>query len=109
MKRRQFIKMATVAAIFSGTVIASLSATAMAAADKLVDLKNAMVGALKYVHDVKDAQGRGADKATQYCDGCALYTGAPGSEQGPCVLFAANAPKQEVKAKGWCVSWSKKA
>jgi len=110
MKRREFIKTITVAGIFLGTTVANFTTVAIAAtADKLVDMKNAMVVALQYVHDVKDAQNRGAEKSAQYCSGCALYTGAPGSDQGPCVLFAANAPKQEVKAKGWCVSWAKKS
>jgi hypothetical protein len=110
MKRRQFIKIATLSSLFSGAMVPSLAkAAAMGAADKLVDVKNAMVGALQYVHDASTAKIRGEDKATQYCSGCALYTGIEGSDQGPCVLFAGSAPKQEVKAKGWCVSWGKKS
>jgi hypothetical protein len=112
MKRRNFIKIATFSAFLATTGITSFSISARAAAisakDKLVDVKNAMAAALKYNPDATAANTRGLDKADQFCSGCALYTGKDGEAQGPCLLFASSAPKQEVKAEGWCVSWSKK-
>jgi len=38
------------------------------------------------------------------CANCALYQGAPGSEAGPCPLFAG----KQVTAKGWCASYVKR-
>lgn len=39
------------------------------------------------------------------CANCQLYTGATGSEWGPCSIF----PGKLVKAQGWCSTWVKKA
>lgn len=80
---------------------------------KLVGDNDALVKALKYVHDGAAApKGSRSDKpnipaATQVCSSCRFYTGAGkiGSDEvGKCQLI----PTGAVKAGGWCVSWAKK-
>lgn len=55
--------------------------------------------AVQYVEDV--SQSKRAPKGAT-CANCGLYQGATGSAQGGCQLF----PGRQVKAKGWCSSWS---
>ena len=55
--------------------------------------------AVRYVEDARSAKGAIAGST---CANCALYQGASGAPQGPCQIF----PGQEVKAQGWCSSWS---
>ena len=55
--------------------------------------------AVKYVEDAKEAKGA---TPGNNCANCGLYQGANGSTQGPCQLF----PGKDVKAAGWCSSWT---
>jgi hypothetical protein len=56
----------------------------------------------KAVHYAEDAsQSKRAPKGAS-CANCGLYQGATGSTQGACQLF----PGKDVKAKGWCSSWT---
>jgi hypothetical protein len=55
--------------------------------------------AVHYVEDV--SKSKRAPKGAS-CANCGLYQGATGSTEGPCQLF----PGRDVKAKGWCSSWS---
>lgn len=62
--------------------------------------------ALSYVEDASTVD---AGKFPQYsagkdCSNCALYTGAEGSEYGPCSIF----PGKLVNAKGWCSVYAPK-
>jgi High potential iron-sulfur protein len=43
--------------------------------------------------------------AGQNCANCILYQGKPGDAAGVCPLFAG----RQVSAKGWCMTWAKKA
>ncbi len=52
----------------------------------------------------KFPQRAGDANANNFCDNCALYTGAADSDYGPCSIF----PGKAVAAKGWCVAWAKK-
>ena len=61
-----------------------------------MDPNDAQAKALEYVH--------ASPKPDQLCNNCQLYTGAEGSEWGPCAIF----PGKSVNAKGWCKSWVKK-
>ena len=80
----------------------------------LIDEKAALAVTLKYKHDaaavpaaVKVAKS-GVDGAKQNCANCMFYAKAGkagGDEAGKCQLF----PQGNVKAKGWCISWAKKA
>ncbi len=103
MQRRQFIKFTTLSAIFSG---AAVKAMAKAKA-QLVDMMNPIVMAVQYIAD--GTKNKDKSKVKQKCETCALYTGKKGAKQGPCSLFAGNAPKNLVSAKGWCASYAKKA
>jgi hypothetical protein len=57
--------------------------------------------ALKYVPEASSASEA---KPGSKCADCKLYQGAAGSGQGPCLLF----PGKDVKASGWCSSWTPK-
>lgn len=54
---------------------------------------------VRYVADATKAKGESSGNT---CATCGLYQGATGSTQGPCQLF----PGKDVKAAGWCSSWS---
>lgn len=56
----------------------------------------------KAVHYAEDASKEKRAPKGATCASCGLYQGANGSSQGPCQLF----PGRDVKAKGWCSSWS---
>ena len=58
--------------------------------------------ALKYTPDASKAPEA---KAGSKCANCRLYQGAADSTQGGCLLF----PGKQVKAAGWCSSWTAKA
>ena len=75
------------------------SASAGEAPQPLLDAASAEARALKYVENATDAAGATAGSS---CANCGLYQGASGSPQGPCQLF----PGKNVKASGWCSSWS---
>lgn len=85
----------------------AVTQTAAPAAMPMVDEKAAQALALGYVADAARA-----DKAKfavwaagRQCNGCALYQGKAGDAAAPCPLFAG----KQVAAKGWCMSWVKKA
>lgn len=63
--------------------------------------------ALGYVTDASrvDASKYPSHAAGQTCGTCALFGGQPGAAAGPCSIFQ----NREVSAKGWCISWAKKA
>lgn len=65
----------------------------------LVTADDPTAKALKYVDDAQRANGA---KPGSKCANCALYQGDAGSAKGPCPLFAG----KQVKASGWCSSWS---
>ena len=55
--------------------------------------------ALKYTEDAGSSQGI---PAGNNCSNCALYQGSYTSTAGPCQAF----PGKQVKAAGWCTSWT---
>ena len=59
--------------------------------------------ALKYKLDATKATDRKDAKAL--CNNCNFYTGKPADANGPCAVFVGKL----VSAKGWCISWVKKA
>jgi hypothetical protein len=68
---------------------------------------DAMAKALGYVQDAAKAdKARFANwKAGETCAGCLQFKGAGSAAWGPCQLF----PGKQVRAKGWCSAWQKKA
>jgi High potential iron-sulfur protein len=85
-------------------VPAAVVALARAPQARAAELPLLLPGApeAKAVYYVEDAaQAKRAPKGAS-CANCALYQGATGSTQGPCQLF----PGRDVKAKGWCSSWT---
>ena len=90
--------MVAVAAPFSSV----LSLTASAADAPLVSSDDPTAVALKYVDDAAKAKDA---KPGSKCANCTLYQGTADSAQGPCAIF----PGKQVKATGWCASWTAKA
>lgn len=72
-----------------------------------VEESDATAVALKYVHDAAKAtrvDKMGVAAADQDCTNCQFIQGDAG-DWLPCMLF----PGKSVAAKGWCMSWTKKA
>ena len=87
--------------------VAAPAPAATTAVLPMVDEKDAQALALGYVEDATKAD---TAKFKNYvpgseCSNCALYQGKVGETAGPCPLFAG----KNVAAKGWCMSWAKKA
>jgi High potential iron-sulfur protein len=80
-------------------VAVGASRPARAAAQPLLSVNAPEAKAVKYVEDARQAHGAAAGNS---CANCGLYQGAGGSTQGPCQLF----PGKDVKAAGWCSSWT---
>jgi len=74
-------------------------AQAIAADAPLLSPGEPAAKAVKYTENASSAKGVPAGNS---CANCALYQGTYGSIQGPCQLFAG----KQVKAAGWCSSWS---
>ncbi len=101
--RRQFLKLS--AAGVAAVPFANLLISGVAHAEDLPHLEESdpVATGLKYVHDASAAKDRKSD--ADHCANCQLYTGAEGSEWGPCAIFGG----KSVAAKGWCMSWVAKA
>ena len=71
-----------------------------------VDPAGPQAAALGYVNDAQSADTAKFPNfvAGSQCSGCQLYTGAEGSEWGPCGIF----PGMSVNASGWCSAFVKK-
>ena len=96
--RRRFLYNAALG--FALLPLTEFTASRASAADApLVGADDPTAKALKYVDNAARANGA---KPGNTCANCALYQGVAGSKQGPCPLFAG----KQVKAAGWCASWS---
>jgi hypothetical protein len=73
----------------------------------LLALDDPMAKALGYAEDTStvDAAKYPKHSNDQNCANCQFFQSDASAEAGPCTLF----PGKSVKAKGWCVSWVKKA
>ncbi|MGI9301592.1 MAG: high-potential iron-sulfur protein [Gammaproteobacteria bacterium] len=87
--------------------LASLTASRIAFAADKIDEGDPAAAALGYKHDASAVDTAKFPKQTgeQNCANCQLYTGAEGSEWGPCGIF----PGKDVSASGWCNAWVAKA
>jgi hypothetical protein len=97
LSRRRLLRRLALGASVAPLVAGALRPTLAAAPLLSVDAPEAK--AVKYVENARDAQGASAGNN---CANCGLYQGPNGSSQGPCQLFAG----KEVKAAGWCTSWT---
>lgn len=64
----------------------------------------AMALGYKKDHTQVDATKYPMYKPENVCEACALYTGKPGDELGPCTVFQ----NKLVHAKGWCATFAPK-
>lgn len=92
------------------TSIAAASAAMLAKnafAQTKVDEASGQAVALSYVHDTTKVDGKKYPKhnKSQQCKDCILWLSKPTDPWGNCSLFAG----KQVNAKGWCLSWAKKA
>lgn len=99
--RRKFIANCTV------IPLAGLAASRLALAAEQIEETDPAAAALGYKHDAAQVDKAKFPRQTgeQSCANCQLYTGAEGSEWGPCGIF----PGKDVSAKGWCNAWVAKA
>jgi High potential iron-sulfur protein len=98
--RRRFIKVGF-AGLATAPLVTLLSGTAHAV--DAVSESDPTASALGYKMDATKASNRKDNVAV--CGNCGLYSGSPGTAQGPCTVFAGKL----VNAKGWCTAWVKKA
>jgi hypothetical protein len=102
--RRRFLKIAVVGAAMAPVAAALLPRVARAD-DPHVDLNDPTAKSLSYTEDAKTAASNPAYKPGSMCSGCQFYKGHEEMAYAPCELF----PGKAVNAKGWCLSWTKKA
>ena len=93
--RRQFLN-STAVAFVSSPMLAITAPLASASDQPRVDPEDPQAKALSYVHETPNPENN--------CANCQLYTGAEGSEWGPCGIF----PGKQVAAAGWCSAWVQK-
>ena len=98
MSRRSLLRSVAAGATLAGAA-ALRPRTAGAADGPLISEDDPTAKAVKYVDDVKKAQGA---KPGSTCANCALYQGKEGAKSGPCQIF----PGKSVTAAGWCSSWA---
>lgn len=90
---------------FAATGPAFCATRAMAQTE--LDEKDPQAVALSYVTDTAKVDAKKFPKHanTQLCNGCALWQSKTTDVQGNCPLFAG----RQVRAKGWCSAWARKA
>jgi hypothetical protein len=73
----------------------------------MVDERDSQAVALGYVEDATKANTTRFKTyvAGSQCSKCMLYQGQAGEHTGPCSIFSG----KSVVAKGWCMSWTKRA
>jgi High potential iron-sulfur protein len=98
LSRRRLLRRLALGASLTPLVSVGLR-SALASPASLLSVDAPEAKAVKYVEDVRKAQGASAGSS---CANCGLYQGKDGSTQGPCQLF----PGKDVKAAGWCSSWT---
>jgi hypothetical protein len=98
--RRRLLKRVSLG-LAAAPVVGATLRSAWAADLPLVTPDDPTAKALGYVTDASKAPKA---KPGSHCGDCKLYQGAANSAQGPCLLF----PGKDVKATGWCSSWTSK-
>ena len=99
--RRRFIKNSVVS--LAAVPFANTLPIGPAQAADAVSESDPMATALGYKMDATKASNRKDNTAV--CGNCSLYSGKPGTSDGPCSVFGGKL----VNAKGWCSAWVKKA
>lgn len=104
LSRRNFLRLAAVAAAIPATLI---SERALAADLPHLTPDDPTAKSLAYTPDASkiDAKAEPTYKAGSACASCMLFGGKAGDTFGPCALF----PGKAVSATGWCKGYSKKA
>jgi hypothetical protein len=103
LNRREFIAVAGTGSLLALT----LASTATAADLPPLELTNPTAKALGYIEDSNKVDNKKYPnhKPDQLCNNCKFMVGDAKAARVGCTLF----PGKSVTAKGWCVSWAKKA
>ncbi len=103
--RRSFLKFATTGVIALPASSLLLFGHASAAESGQLDEADPAAKALGYAKDTTqvDTARFPQHKPEQICGICRYYQGKPGSEAGPCTIFAG---KGSVYSKGWCAAYA---
>jgi hypothetical protein len=106
MKRRSLLKLAPLAAASLAMAIGSRNVPAQAAQPR-VEENETKARDLGYKHDVIAVDQTKFPKyqAGTMCSNCQFFKGAPDEPWGPCQVFSG----RQVSAKGWCISYWRKA
>jgi hypothetical protein len=96
--RRRFVQKVLLGATLAPLALARLSPSRAAADQPLISPEDPAAVKVKYTEDATQEKTAKGNK----CSTCGLYEGAYNSTQGPCQIF----PDKQVKAAGWCASWS---
>jgi len=108
IKRRDFLKMGIKAG--GGALALSAIPIQLVAADEVSE-DEPLAQAMGYradattVDTAKFPKRAGDAGASQFCNNCALFGGAPGDDTAPCSIFQ----NRLVKGSGWCNAWVAKS
>ena len=97
ISRRKFVRSGLVGAVLTPLAVIGVQ-SGQAAEAPLLSKDDPAARKVKYTENAAQAKEAGGNT----CATCALYQGTYGSAQGPCQIV----PGKQVKAAGWCSSWS---
>jgi hypothetical protein len=96
--RRGFLKRSLLS-VAAGSLAILRPKASLTAEAALLSPNDPAAKALRYTEDAGSVKGIPAGNK---CSNCALYQGSYTSTAGPCQAF----PGKQVKAAGWCSSWT---
>jgi hypothetical protein len=99
LSRRRLLRNVALALSLGSLALAGARRARAAGVQPLLLEESPEAKGVRYVADASKAKGESGGNT---CATCGLYQGATGSAQGGCQLF----PGKDVKAAGWCSSWS---
>jgi len=99
LSRRRMLRTLALGLSLGSLAAVSARRARAASAQPLLSEDSPQARGLRYVADAAKAKGASAGNT---CATCGLYQGATGCAQGGCQLF----PGKDVKAAGWCSSWT---
>jgi hypothetical protein len=99
LSRRRLLRNLALALSLGSFALAGARRSRAASVQPLLSEDSPEAKGVRYVADASKAKGASGGNS---CASCGLYQGATGSAQGGCQLF----PGKDVKAAGWCSSWT---
>ena|SRR5262245_44663678 len=99
LSRRRLLRNLALGVSLGSLAVAGARRARAASVQPLLTEDSPEAKGVRYVADASKAKGASEGNT---CATCGLYQGATGSAQGGCQLF----PGKDVKAAGWCSSWT---